>query len=95
MNTSRKDWALKLDEAIYAYRTAFKTQLGTSPYKLVFGKLCHLPLRLEHKAFWAFKKLNFDYAATSEARKLQMLKLEKFRRDTYENAKIYKEKTKI
>lgn len=51
MSTSWKDWALKFDEAVWAYKIAFKTPLRTSLYKLVFGKSCHLPLELEHKAF--------------------------------------------
>ena len=60
MNQKRKDWSTKLVDALWAYRTAFKMILGISPYRLVFGKICHLPVEVEHRALWAIKQLNFD-----------------------------------
>ena len=94
MGTSRKDWSRKLDDALWAYRTAFKTPLGTTPFHLLYGKSCHLPVELEHKAAWAIKLLNFDIKPAAERRLIQLNELDEIRHLAYESSKIYKENTK-
>ncbi|GJU44882.1 reverse transcriptase domain-containing protein [Tanacetum coccineum] len=59
-------WSRKLDDALWAFRTAYKTPTGTTPYKLIYGKNCHLPFEIEHRAYWALKNCNPDLIAAGE-----------------------------
>nr|GEW46183.1 reverse transcriptase domain-containing protein [Tanacetum cinerariifolium] len=91
---NRTSWFDKLDDALWAFCTAYKTLIGCNPYKLVYGKSCHLPIKLEHRAYWALKHVNFDLNTAGDHRKLQLNELSELHDQSYENFVIYKERTK-
>nr|GEU37156.1 reverse transcriptase domain-containing protein [Tanacetum cinerariifolium] len=91
---NRALWSDKLEDALWAFRTAFKTLIVCTPYRLVYGKSCHLPLELKHKAFWTLKHANFDLKTVGDHKKLQLNELSKLRDQAYKNSLIYKERTK-
>nr|GEY61688.1 reverse transcriptase domain-containing protein [Tanacetum cinerariifolium] len=88
---NRASWPDKLDDALWAFRTAFKTPIGCTPYKLVYEKSCHLPIELKHKAYWALKHVNFDLKTVGVHWKLQLNELCDH---AYENSLIFEERTK-
>ena len=85
---------MELDDALLAYCTIFKAPISLSPHRLIFRKAYHLPVELEHRAYWAIKLLNFDMKVTGEKRLLQLNELDEIRFQAYENTKLFKEQTK-
>nr|GEY06030.1 reverse transcriptase domain-containing protein [Tanacetum cinerariifolium] len=81
---NRASWSDKLDDALWAFRTAYKTPTGCTPYKLVYEKACHLPVELEHKAYWALKHANFDLKTAGDHRKIQINEIHELRDQAYE-----------
>nr|GEV47179.1 reverse transcriptase domain-containing protein [Tanacetum cinerariifolium] len=87
-------WSDKLDDALWAFCTTFKTLIGCTPYKLMYEKACHLPVELRHKAYWALKHCNYDLLTAGDHQNVQLNELNEHRDQAYENSLIYKKKTK-
>jgi hypothetical protein len=90
VSPNRKDWSLRLTDALWAYQAAYKGPLGMSPYRLVYGKPFHLPIEMEHRAYWAIKAFNFDLKEAGELRKFQISELEELRNEAYISTAIIK-----
>ncbi|WMV09557.1 hypothetical protein MTR67_002942 [Solanum verrucosum] len=86
------NWSSNLDDASWAYHTTFKSLIGISPYKLVFGKSFHLSVELEHKALWSLKRVNLNWEFVAKNCVNQFLKLHEYRLKAYESSTLYKEK---
>jgi len=94
VTSSRRDWSIKLDEALWAYKTNFKTPTTLSPFQLIYRKACHLLMEMEHRAFWALKWLNFDSKASADKRKIQLSELEEMRLNAYQPSRLFNEHMK-
>ncbi|GJX17379.1 reverse transcriptase domain-containing protein [Tanacetum coccineum] len=89
-----KNWSEKLDDAFWAFKTTYKTPTGCTLFRLVYGKACHLPMKIEHKAYWALKQCNMDLTAAAKNRFMELNELIELRDEAHENTRIYKERTK-
>ena len=87
VSSNRKGWADKLDDALWAFRTAYKTLLWNTPFWNVYGKACHLPVELEHKAFWAIKNAKFNNDEIKNHRYSQINWLADLRDEAYDHAR--------
>ncbi|GJT29010.1 reverse transcriptase domain-containing protein [Tanacetum coccineum] len=87
-------WSRKLDGTLWAFRTACKTPIGTTPYRLLYGKTCHLSFKIEHRAYWALRSCNLDLKLAGEKRFLQLHELDELRLQAFENYELYKARTK-
>ncbi|GJU80798.1 reverse transcriptase domain-containing protein [Tanacetum coccineum] len=94
VNGNKKEWAYKLDDALWAFRTAYKAPIGSTSFRIIYEKACHLPIKIEHKAYWALKKINLDLDAVGKHRFLQLNQFNELRTEAYEHSKAYKERTK-
>jgi len=83
-----------LDDALWAFRTAYKTPTGSTPFRMIYGKACHLPVELEHRASWALQTVNLDMSSAKDHRFHQLHELEELRDHAYAQSYSYKQRTK-
>nr|GEX76277.1 reverse transcriptase domain-containing protein [Tanacetum cinerariifolium] len=89
-----KYWSEKLNDALWVFRTVYKTPTGYTPFRIVYGKACYLPVEIKHKAHWVLKQCNMDLILASEIRLMQLNELAELRDGAYKNNRIYKERAK-
>nr|GEY36234.1 reverse transcriptase domain-containing protein [Tanacetum cinerariifolium] len=94
VNDNPSVWSRKLNDALWAFRIAYKTPIGTTPYRLLYKKTCHLPFEIEHRAYWALRSCNPDLKLAREKRFWKLHELDELRLQAYENSKLYKSRTK-
>ena len=91
---NRKEWSERLDDVIWAYKIAYKTPIGSTPYRPIYGKTCHLPVKLEHHTYWATKFLNSDLDRAGKKQKFQLDELEVWWQVACKSSRMYKKRTK-
>nr|GEV26589.1 hypothetical protein [Tanacetum cinerariifolium] len=94
IRNNRKEWSYKLDDALWTFQIALETPLGTTSLRIIYGKACHLLVKLEHKAYWNIKNCNIDLTKAGANMFLQINELDEMRLDAYESFISYKERTK-
>ncbi|GKB76439.1 reverse transcriptase domain-containing protein [Tanacetum coccineum] len=94
VNMNRKEWADKLNDALWAFGTTYKIPISSTPFMIVYGKACHLPIEIEHKAYWSLKNINLVLDVAGKHRFLQLNQLNEFWTEAYEHSRAYKERTK-
>jgi hypothetical protein len=94
VGANHKDWSDKLDHVLWSNRISYKTQIGSNPYRLIYGKACQLSVEIEHKDYWALRTANIEMLPARKNRFHQIQELDELQMNAYENSLFYKETTK-